>query len=310
MPRKISLKRNNSTPPLGPIRKSLRSGANVPSPTPTVPLVAATTPLPVPTSVPAINVALNQQSLDVYVLHDLNYEEIHRLKDYLTMASQNGRIAIKASDHIDSKLHKFITLDFKAASIPDSQLWHDWPRDQLIRHLLQLNPPVGDDHAKPAVTLQHQLENLRLAFNPRDPNRTGLKTYSGMLSRIRDEFKADLQTSEISHVKILLDSLKRQSSGDNKPELRELYTRVARKESECITFDTFEEILQAEARDLVASTIAVARMRLLAPRPASSSTPTSRPKPGSHTSNGPRKPSNINAVAVSGHMPRMWSLWT
>ena len=149
--------------------------------------------------------------------------------------------------------------------------------------MLQLNPPVGDDHAKPAVTLQHRLNNLRLAFNPRDPNRTGLKAYSGMLSRILDEFKADLQTSEISHVKILLDSLKRQSSGNSKPELRGLYARVARKESECITFDTFEEILQAEARDLVASTIAVARMRLLAPRPASSSTPTSRPKPGSHT---------------------------
>ena len=41
------------------------------------------------------------------------------------MASQNGRIAIKATDHIDSKLHKFITLDFKAASIPESQLWRD-----------------------------------------------------------------------------------------------------------------------------------------------------------------------------------------
>ena len=99
-----------------------------------------------------------------------------------------------------------------------------------------------------------------------------------MLSRIRDEVKADLQTYEISDVKILLDSLKRQSSVDNKPELRELYTRVARKESECITFDTFEDILQAEARDLVASTIAVARMRHLAPRPTSSSTPTSCPK--------------------------------
>ena len=59
------------------------------------------------------------------------------------MASQNGRIAIKASDHIDSKLHKFITLNFKAASIPDSQLWRDWPRDQLIRHLLQLNLPLA-----------------------------------------------------------------------------------------------------------------------------------------------------------------------
>ena len=158
--------------------------ANVPSPSPTIPLVAATMPLPHSNSVPAINVELNQQSLEVYVL-----------------------------------------------------------RDQLIRHLLQLNAPVGDDHTKAAVTLQHQLENLRLTFNPRDPNRTSLKAYSGMLSRIRDEVKADLQTYEISDVKILLDSLKRQSSVDNKPELRELYTRVARKESECITFDTFEEIL-------------------------------------------------------------------
>ena len=99
---------------------------------------------------------------------------------------------------------------------------------------------------------------------------------------------------------MLLDSLKRQSSGDNKPELRELYARVARKESEYITFDMFEEILQVEARDLVASIVAVARMRLVAPRSASSSTPTSRPKPGSHTPNKPRKPSSVNAVAVPG----------
>ena len=113
MPRKISLKRNNSTQPLGPIRKSLRSGSNVPSPTPTVPLVAATT--------------RSRYLWTSTFCVNKNYEEIHSLKDYLTMASQNGRIAIKASEHIDSKLHKFITLDFKATSIPDSQLWHDWP---------------------------------------------------------------------------------------------------------------------------------------------------------------------------------------
>ena len=94
MPRELLLKRNNSTQPLGQIRKSLRSGANVPSPTPTVPLVAATTPPPVSNPVPAINVALNQQSLEVSILRELNYEEIHRLKDYLTMATQNGGIAI------------------------------------------------------------------------------------------------------------------------------------------------------------------------------------------------------------------------
>ena len=82
-------------------------------------------PLPVSNPVPAINVELTQQSLEVYVLRELNFEEINRLKDDLTMTSQNGRIAIKASDHIDSKLYKFITLDFKAASILDSQLWHD-----------------------------------------------------------------------------------------------------------------------------------------------------------------------------------------
>ena len=123
--------------------------------------MAATTPPPVSNQVPAINVA------EAYVLRELNYGEIHSLKDNLTLASLNDRIAIKASEHIDSKLQKFITLDFKAASIPDSQLWLDWPRDQLIRHFIQLNPPVGDDHAK--------LENLRWTFNPRDPNRTGLK---------------------------------------------------------------------------------------------------------------------------------------
>jgi hypothetical protein len=162
---------------------------------------------------------------------ELNYDEIHRLKDYLTLASQNGRILINAKDHIDSKLHKFITLDFKAAKLPDYQLWQDWPRDQLIRHLLQLNPPTSDDKAKPAVTLEHQLENLRLNFNPRDTNRTGLKEYSAMLSRIRDEFKDDLSASEATHVKILMDSMKRQSSGDNKPELRELYAGIIHQNS-------------------------------------------------------------------------------
>ena len=161
---------------------------------------------PIVPHIPSINVSLNQQSLDVFVLQELNYEEIHKVKDYLTLASQNGRINIIPSDHIDSKLYNFMTLDFKAAQLPDFQLWKEWPKEQLIRHLLQLNPPTADDAFKPAFTLQHKLENLRLDFNPRDINRTGLKQYSSTLSRIRDEFQDDLQTSESTHLRILLDS--------------------------------------------------------------------------------------------------------
>jgi len=48
----------------------------------------ATSSATIAVTLPSINVALRQQSLDVSVMKELNYDEIRRLKDHLTLANQ------------------------------------------------------------------------------------------------------------------------------------------------------------------------------------------------------------------------------